>query len=92
MSTQTHIVTLGTTSHRVPFSTLNFSNSKKYFLYLIFQRSTILILISDYCARQLLSIQPDFETQKCAIEELIASNRNFLPHKFYCELNYIEQF
>ena len=54
-------------------------------------------MILDCCARRLLSIQPDFETQKCAIEELIASDGNF-PHltlyypKFHCELNHIERF
>ena len=74
------------------------SNNKKYFFYSRFQRSTVLTLISNCCARQLLSIQLDFETQKCVIEELIASNRGVFPHltlyypKFHCELNHIEQF
>ena len=54
-------------------------------------------MILDCCARRLLSIQPDFEMQKCAIEELIAGSRDF-PHltlyypKFHCELNHIERF
>lgn len=59
----------------------------------------ILRALIDCCSKRLLSIQPDFETQKCAIEELITGNANKnYPHltmyypKFHCELNHIEQF
>lgn len=61
-----------------------------------FKKSKLKVL-SDCCARRLLSIQPDFEAQRCAIKEMIASSGDF-PHltlyypKFYCELNHIERF
>ena len=51
------------------------------------------------CARQILSIQPDFLLQKSAVEESITGIKGsltghrilFYP-KFHCELNHIEYF
>lgn len=71
------------------------SNGKKKPFILI--QKLRLKVFSGCCARQLLSTQPDFEAQRCAIEEMIASSGDF-PHltlyypKFHCELNHIERF
>ena len=55
--------------------------------------------IIDCCARRILSTQPDFFTQKSAIEEGIIGIKNALTgykvmyySKFHCELNLIEYF
>ena len=55
--------------------------------------------IIDYCTRRILSIQPDFFTQKSAIEEGIMGMKNALTGhkvmynpKFHYELNCIEYF
>ena len=65
----------------------------------------ILIIITytniniDCCARRILSLQPDFLSQKSAIEETIMGIRGaYKKHrvmyypKFHCELNHIEYF
>lgn len=50
------------------------------------------------CARRLLSVQPDFSSQKCEIEESISNSLYGRYHlvlyypKYHCELNYIEHF
>jgi len=51
---------------------------------------------ADCCARKLLSMQPDFQAQRCEVEEVIKSHGQhnlvmFYP-KFHCELNHIEHF
>ncbi len=55
--------------------------------------------IRDCYAQRILSIQPDFFTQKSAIEEGIIGIKNALTGhkvmyypKFHCELNQIEYF
>ncbi len=55
--------------------------------------------IIDCCARRILSIQPDFSTQKSAIKRGIMDLKNALTEhkvmyypKFNCELNHIEYF
>jgi hypothetical protein len=48
----------------------------------------------DCCARRLLSLQPDFMTQRSAIEETVEPQSHtvlFFP-KLHCELNHIEYF
>ena len=45
-----------------------------------------------YCARCIISLQPDFLAQKCALQELVEEAGHvciFYP-KFHCELNFIE--
>ena len=50
------------------------------------------------CARRLLLVQPDFQSQKCEIEEFITSSAHGKHHlviyypKYHCELNHIEHF
>lgn len=50
------------------------------------------------CAKQLLSVQPDFQAQKCEIEESIHNSLQGKYHmvhyypKFYYKLNHIEHF
>ena len=48
----------------------------------------------DCCARQIISLQPDFLAQKSALEELIleAGHKCIFYPKFHCELNFIEQY
>ena len=48
---------------------------------------------TDCCAKQLLSLQPDFKEQKSSVQEVIEATGHciFLP-KFHCELNFIEFF
>ena len=53
----------------------------------------------NYCARRILSLQPDFLTQKSAIKKAIMGTKNeairhrFMYYqKFHCELNHIEYF
>lgn len=49
---------------------------------------------TDCCARQLISLQPDFLGQKSSVQEVIEAAGHlciFLP-KFHCELNFIEFF
>lgn len=52
----------------------------------------------DCGARRLLSIQPDFVSQKCKIEESITKLTNgnhylvMYYHKYHCELDHIEHF
>lgn len=52
----------------------------------------------DCCARRLLSVQPDFLSQKCEIEESITQSKDGKHHfvmyypKYHCELNHIEHF
>lgn len=52
----------------------------------------------ECCARQYLSIQPDFLAQKCEIEEVIKNSSEGQYHmvlyypKFHCELNHIEHY
>ncbi len=46
------------------------------------------------CARRIISLQPDFLAQKCALQETIEEADHvciFYP-KFYCELNFIERY
>lgn len=47
---------------------------------------------TDYCARRIISLQPDFLSQKSALEEAIleAGHKCIFYLKFHCELNYIE--
>ena len=58
----------------------------------------ILINLLDYYVRCLLSVQPDFVSQKCEIVESITKSTNGKHHlviyylKYYCELNHIEHF
>jgi len=46
------------------------------------------------CARQVISLEPDFLAQKGAIEELIekADHKCIFYPKFHCELNFIERY
>ncbi len=47
---------------------------------------------TNCCVRRIISLQPDFLSQKSALEEVILEARHryiFYP-KFHCELNYIE--
>src|SRR6266545_5960693 len=46
------------------------------------------------CARQVISLEPDFLAQKGAIEELIekAGHKCIFYPKFHCELNFIERY
>jgi hypothetical protein len=49
---------------------------------------------TDCCLKVMLANEPDFQAQKCALEELITDRGHlciFYP-KFHCELNYIEMF
>ena len=48
----------------------------------------------NYCARKILSIQPDFQDQKGALEEIIKESGHLciFYSKFHCELNFIEYF
>ncbi|KAJ3521969.1 hypothetical protein NMY22_g12088 [Coprinellus aureogranulatus] len=49
---------------------------------------------TDCCCRRLLFTQPDFASQKSALEELITGRGHicdFYP-KYHCELNFIEQY
>ena len=48
----------------------------------------------DCCARKIISLQPDFLSQKSALEEVIleAGHRCIFYPKFHCELNYIERY
>ena len=58
----------------------------------------MLINLLDCCAHRLLSVQPDFVSQKCEIEEFITKLTNGKHHlviyypKYYCKLNHIEYF
>jgi hypothetical protein len=59
----------------------------------------VLINHADCCARRLLATQPDFASQKCAIEEQIQGfpgskgrHQAMYYPKFHCELNHIEYF
>ena len=58
----------------------------------------ILINLLDCCARRLLSVQPDFVSQKCEIEESITKSTNGKHHlviyypKYYYEFNHIKHF
>ena len=58
----------------------------------------MLINLLNYCARCLLSIQPDFVTQKCEIEKFITNSTNGKYHlvmyysKYHYELNHIKYF
>lgn len=56
-------------------------------------------MLIDCCAWKILSIQPDFFTQKSVIEESIIGRKNALIEhkviyylKFYCEFNHIKYF
>ena len=58
----------------------------------------MLINLLDFCAQCLLSVQPDYVTQKCEIEETITKLTNgkhylvmYYP-KYHCELNHLEHF
>ena len=58
----------------------------------------ILINLLKCCAHRLLSVQPDFMSQKCEIEESIIKSTNekhylmmYYP-KYYCKLNHIKHF
>jgi len=45
-------------------------------------------------ARRIISLQPDFFAQKCALQELVEEAGHvciFYP-KFHCELNFIERY
>ena len=49
---------------------------------------------TDCCCRRLLFTQPDFESQKPALQEFVESRGHlcdFYP-KYHCELNFIEQY
>lgn len=54
--------------------------------------------LSRCCACRYLSVQPDFQDQKCKIEKVIKnssdSNHNQVLYypKFHCELNHIEHY
>lgn len=56
------------------------------------------INIIGCCACRLLSVQPDFSSQKCEIEESINNSSHGRHHlvyyypKYHCELNHIEHF
>ena len=58
----------------------------------------MLINLLNCCARNLLSAQLDFVSQKCETEESITKSTNGKHHlviyypKYYCELNHIEHF
>ena len=58
----------------------------------------MLINLLDYCSRRLLSVQPDFVSQKCEIKESITKSTNgkhylvMYDPKYHCELNHIEHF
>ena len=46
------------------------------------------------CTRRIISLQPDFLAQKCALQEIIEEAGHvciFYP-KFHCELNFIERY
>ena len=47
---------------------------------------------TNCCARRIISLQPDFLSQKSALEEVImeAEHKCIFYLKFHCELNYIE--
>ncbi|TFK17381.1 hypothetical protein FA15DRAFT_683542 [Coprinopsis marcescibilis] len=48
----------------------------------------------DFCAKQILDLQPDFKEEKSLVQEIIMEAGHlciFLP-KFHCELNFIEYF
>ncbi|CAG8653158.1 9157_t:CDS:1, partial [Paraglomus occultum] len=49
---------------------------------------------TDCCARRIVSLQPDFLSQKSALEEVIleAGHKCIFYPKFHCELNYIERY
>jgi len=49
---------------------------------------------TDCCARRIISLQPDFLSQKSALEEVIleAGHKCIFYPKFHCELNYIERY
>ena len=50
--------------------------------------------IVDCCAHRILSLEPDFLSQKSQLEEIVESAGHkiiFFP-KYHCELNYIENF
>src|SRR5438132_11580581 len=46
---------------------------------------------TDCCARGIVALQPDFLSQKSALEEVIleAGHKCIVYPKFHCELNYI---
>jgi len=49
---------------------------------------------ANCCARALLSSQPDFQAQKCQLQETLeaAGHQVIFYPAFYCELNFIEYF
>src|SRR5256714_327795 len=49
---------------------------------------------ANYCARRIMSLQPDFLAQKSELETVIEETKHkciFYP-KFHCELNFIEMY
>src|SRR6266498_5944037 len=48
----------------------------------------------NYCARRIMSLQPDFLTQKSELETVIeeAGHKCIFYPKFHCELNFIEMY
>ena len=49
---------------------------------------------TDCCAQRILELRPDFQKQRCRIEEICEERGHtcvFLP-KFHCELNFIEMY
>ena len=70
-----------------------------YFIFIIICFIILIFIYEDCCARQMLLLQPDFLSQKSAIEEVtMGITRAYTKHqiiyypKFYYELNHIEYF
>ena len=69
------------------------------FYLIIIKFINLIFIYTGCCARRILFLQPDFLSQKSAIEEVIMGIRGaYTKHrvmyypKFHCELNHIEYF
>ena len=70
-----------------------------YFILIIIEFTNLIFIYIGCCARRILSLQPDFLSQKSAIEEVAMGIRGaYIKHrvmyypKFHCELNHMEYF